>query len=224
MGLNTDKYKGIHPGLILERELKKRGLVKSHFAEMVQEHPQTLNAIYKGKRKLPIGLCFKIDDALSFEEGTMYKLQSAYEMQKYIKKFRRQIPELAAKLRPGLFWDTDIHALDWTADADAIIKRILERGNEEEKELIIELYGQEKVQTILQKMYQNHFPDINRNLINFGWRISSDYKSADTNERLFLPFKVYKNKDLAKKYAIHQANNNENIAAEPTRQLTKKKK
>ena len=191
---------------------------------MVDEHPQTLNDIFKGKRKLPIGLCFKIDDALSLEEGTMYKLQSEYEMQQYIKKFRRQIPELATKLRPGLFWDTDIHAIDWKADTEAIIRRVLERGSNEEKELIIELYGQEKVQNILREMYQNHFQDINRNLSNFGWHLSQ--KSTPEPERtiLFFPFQVNTSKDPVKKYAIRKSDKDENKAAEPMKSFIKKRK
>jgi plasmid maintenance system antidote protein VapI len=223
MGFTFDKYEGIHPGFILERELKKRGLVKSHFAEMVKEHPQTLNAIYKGRRKLPIGLCFKIDDALSLEEGTMYRLQSAYEMKDYIQKHRRPAPELASKLRPGLFWDTDIQSLDWKIDSEAIIRRILEKGNPDEKEIIAQIYGQEKVQQTRQKMYQHHFRDIQRNLSNFGWHLNKNIPSEAVTNYLLLPFQVYQNKDSAKTYAINQANENKSNAAEPSEKLKKRK-
>ena len=41
--------KGIHPGFILERELKLRNLRKGQFALSLQEFPQTLVAITKGK-------------------------------------------------------------------------------------------------------------------------------------------------------------------------------
>ena len=46
------KYKGIHPGIVLKRELKKRSIKQRPFAMSIQEHPQTLNAITKGKRNL----------------------------------------------------------------------------------------------------------------------------------------------------------------------------
>ena len=45
-----EKYKGIHPGIILDRELKKRSIKQRPFALSLDEHPQTFNAITKGKR------------------------------------------------------------------------------------------------------------------------------------------------------------------------------
>jgi plasmid maintenance system antidote protein VapI len=39
-----EKYKGIHPGIILERELKKRAIKQRPFALSLDEHPQTFNA------------------------------------------------------------------------------------------------------------------------------------------------------------------------------------
>ncbi len=36
-------------------------------------------------------------------------------------------------LRKILFWDTDINKIDWHKQYKAIIQRILERGNENEK-------------------------------------------------------------------------------------------
>lgn len=44
--------KGIHPGFMLERELKKRKLSKGQFALSIREYPQTLSAIMKGKRSM----------------------------------------------------------------------------------------------------------------------------------------------------------------------------
>ncbi|MBW8200280.1 hypothetical protein [Flagellimonas abyssi] len=46
----AEKYKGIHQGLILERELKKKSLKQRPFALSINEHPQTINAIVKGRR------------------------------------------------------------------------------------------------------------------------------------------------------------------------------
>jgi hypothetical protein len=42
--------KDVHPGFILERELKKRHLKKGQFALSLHEYPQTLVSIIKGKR------------------------------------------------------------------------------------------------------------------------------------------------------------------------------
>ena len=80
MELAIEMYKGIHPGIILERELKKRNLKKRPFALSLQEYPQTLNNITKGRRGLTAALSLKIDKALGLEEGTMLILQAYHEI------------------------------------------------------------------------------------------------------------------------------------------------
>jgi len=61
--------KGIHPGLVLERKLKELHLKKGPFALSINEYPQTLTAITKGKRDMSLPLSMKIDEALGLEEG-----------------------------------------------------------------------------------------------------------------------------------------------------------
>ena len=62
MNILIGKYKGIHPGIILEPLLKKKGISQRPFALSIGEHPQTINAITKGRRKLYIALALKIED------------------------------------------------------------------------------------------------------------------------------------------------------------------
>ncbi|ASS49405.1 MAG: hypothetical protein A3D31_03215 [Candidatus Fluviicola riflensis] len=149
MKLAFEKYKGIHPGFILEHELKKRGIVKRQFAHSVNEHPQTFQAITKGQRKLPLELSFRIDEALNLEQGTMLFMQTFYEIAEYNKQHELSKPKIFHKLRPGLFWDTDINQIDWNKQSTAIIKRVFERGNKEEQQAIREYYGDRLVKKAL---------------------------------------------------------------------------
>lgn len=55
------------------------------------------------------------------------------------------------KLRPVLFWDTNIASIDWEKQKKAIIKRVFERGNDMEKNEIIRFYGLKMVDAILNK-------------------------------------------------------------------------
>ncbi len=107
-----EKYKGIHPGIILERELKKRALHQRPFALSIDEHPQTLNAITKGKRKLNTSLALKIEEKLDLEEGTLVLLQTYYDIKEEKSKIKQIAPNLAI-LRKSLFWDTDSNKIDW---------------------------------------------------------------------------------------------------------------
>lgn len=143
-----EKYKGIHPGIVLERELKRRSLKQRPFALSVAEHPQTFNAITKGRRGLSTALALKIEKALGLEEGTLALLQTYYDIRKEKEKQQGETPDMSI-LRKSLFWDTDISRLDWHRHHKAVIQRVFERGNEKEKNEIIRFYGRTKVQTAL---------------------------------------------------------------------------
>ena len=144
-----EKYKGIHPGMVLERELKKRKLKKGPFALSLQEYPQTLNDITKGRRGFTPALSLKVDKALGLEEGTMLLLQTYYEIKKEKQKSNSgEHPDLSI-LRKALFWDTDINKIDWQQQYKAVIERVFERGNNDEKKEIINFYGKEKVKAVI---------------------------------------------------------------------------
>jgi hypothetical protein len=58
-------------------------------------------------------------------------------------------------IRRGLFWDTDIHKIDWQQQRVAVIERIFERGNDEEKAEIRRFYGDSIVDPILENWKGN---------------------------------------------------------------------
>ncbi len=135
---NLHHIKGIHPGIILERELKKRKLSKGKFALSVQEYPQTLVAIIKGKRKMNVPLADKIEKELNMEEGFLMVLQIFNDIALH-KRNNNKKPDLK-KFRSILFWDTSIEKIDWQKQKNAIIKRVIERGNQTEIEEIKKFY------------------------------------------------------------------------------------
>lgn len=148
MKSNLQLLKGIHPGFVLERELEKRHLRKGVFALSLQEYPQTLTAITKGKRGMNTSLALKIEEALGLEEGYFMILQVYYDIEQEKKKQIKSRTDLP-QLRPVLFWDTKINSIDWEKQKKAIIKRVFERGNEMEKKEIIRFYGAKTVDAIL---------------------------------------------------------------------------
>lgn len=140
--------KGIHPGIILERELKKRGLKKGRFAISIGEFPQTLVSVTKGKRKMNPALSLKVEHALGIDEGFFLVLQAYYDIeQEKLKDMKEYRPDLS-KIRPVVFWDTDINKINWRKNKSAVIKRILERGNEQEITEITRFYGKEAIKSV----------------------------------------------------------------------------
>ncbi len=148
MKKQLDIIKGIHPGIFLERELKKRKLAKSRFALSVHEYPQTLVSITKGKRSMNTPLALKIENALGLDEGYLMVLQVYYDIAQEKRKQHTAKPDLT-KLRRVVFWDTDMNMIDWEKQKSAVINRVFERGNAQEKKEITRFYGQETVNALL---------------------------------------------------------------------------
>ncbi|WP_185153944.1 transcriptional regulator [Dysgonomonas sp. ZJ279] len=149
------KIRGVHPGAVLSRELRKRGWESKQFALSLGEYPQTINAISKERRGINPALSIKLGHALGTDEEYFMLLQAYYEIEKERKALlkNQQKPDLS-KIRNVLFWDTDINKIDWQKQKKAIIRRIFERGNDLEIKEIISFYGRdliiEEVKTIPQ--------------------------------------------------------------------------
>ena len=133
-------YRGIPPREIIEDEIRHRMISQRSFAKQLGEHPQVLNDILKGKRKIAISLSMKLDDAFGFKKGTFWILQAYYEAEEYNNP---QIAELPP-IRKVVFWDIDINKLDPVKNKVFFINRINERGSKEEKKLIQEYYDNAK--------------------------------------------------------------------------------
>lgn len=144
------KFKGIHPGIILARELKKRGLAQRPFALSIGEHPQIINAITKAKRNLPTSIALKIEEKLGLEEGTLALLQTYFDIQVEKSKIKPITPNLSL-IRKSVFWDTDISQIDWDKQKYAVIRRIMERGNALEIKEIKQFYGAALITEVLKQ-------------------------------------------------------------------------
>lgn len=91
MKSRIDILKGIHPGKIIGRDLKKRNLSQRSFAASIGEHSQTLNAVITGRRNLTVEMALKIELAFGYEEGFLLLLQTYYEIAEY-KNGQRALP------------------------------------------------------------------------------------------------------------------------------------
>jgi plasmid maintenance system antidote protein VapI len=101
MDRSIELLKGVHPGAVLEHELKKRKLSKGRLALAVQEYPQTIGAITKGRRDMHTSLALRIERELGLEEGYLMLLQIYYEIRK--EKQKQQLQPDLSRIRPVIF-------------------------------------------------------------------------------------------------------------------------
>ncbi|WP_107821596.1 helix-turn-helix transcriptional regulator [Mangrovibacterium marinum] len=149
---NITILKGIHPGFILDRELKKRRLPKRRLAMLIDEYPQLLGDITKGKRRINPSLSIRLGDALGIDESFFAVLQAYYDIEQQKKKQTQHEHPNLKLLRPVLFWDTAINSINWAKSKTSVIRRVFERGNEQEIGEIIRFYGEQEVQAILAQL------------------------------------------------------------------------
>jgi plasmid maintenance system antidote protein VapI len=145
------KIKGVLPGAILSRELKKRGLESKQFALSLGEYPQTINAISKGRRGINPALSIKLGEKLGVNADYFMILQACYEVEKIKQEnlLKNQTKPDMTILSKVLFWDTDIDKIDWQKHKNFVINRVFERGDEEQINEIISFYGKEPVKKVL---------------------------------------------------------------------------
>jgi len=158
------RIKGIHPGAILKREIKNRGLKNKELAASINEHAQTISAILNEKRGMNPKLSIKLGEKLGVDNDYFMLLQASYDVRKMEEiKLNQKTPNLK-NIRKSLFWDTNFDNIDWNKNKKAIIKRLFERGNEKEISEIIAFYGIESIKRELKTIKNDFFPSFNHNV------------------------------------------------------------
>ena len=108
-----EKIKGVHPGAVLSRELKRRGLGKSVFAKEIGEYASIITDITKLRRGISPRLGIKLDQKLGAEEGYFLILQAYFDLEKEINKIALQRPKPNLNvIRRSTFWDVNFDNID----------------------------------------------------------------------------------------------------------------
>ena len=155
---NISSIKGIHPGAIIKREIKLRGMKSKDLASLLNEHAQTISAIINEKRGINPNLSIKLGEILNVEIDYFMQLQASYDVKKIqMQRSAKATPDLT-KIRKILFWDTEFDKIDWIRNRRAIIKRIFERGNRVEIDEIVKFYGQESIKEELKEIGGSFLP------------------------------------------------------------------
>lgn len=140
MNSRIDILKGLHPGRLIARDLQKRHLTQRFLAQYTGIPSQTINAVINGRRNLTTEQALKLEALLEYEEGFLAILQTYYEIQQYKDKELLQLFNQPPHVRKSLFWDTDFEKINWGKYKNAVILRVLERGNKTEIDEIRRFY------------------------------------------------------------------------------------
>ncbi len=162
---DLSKIKGVHPGVILKRELKKLDLKDIELANAINEHKQTIHAVLNKKRGINPKLSIKLAKYFNIEKDYFMLLQASYNVKEAL-KLDEKTPNLN-KFRKVLFWDTSLDKIDWSKNKKAIIKRVLERGNKEEINELINFYGKGSIKEELKHIESSRIPAFQKNILKY---------------------------------------------------------
>jgi addiction module HigA family antidote len=165
---NIQKIKGIHPGVILKREIKLRRIKGKEFAKNSSIFPQTLSAILNERRDINPSLSIKLGKNLGVEEDYFMILQAMYDVKKAQEKTLKDENSFDfSTIRKVVFWDTDMSKIDWQKNKKAVVKRIFERGNDEEINSIVNFYGRKNIVLLLKDINPSFIPQFEVNKLRF---------------------------------------------------------
>lgn len=161
------EIKGIHPGIILKRELENRGIKAAQLALSSEEHKQTISAILNKRRRITPKLSIKLSEIFNVESDYFMLLQASYDVNTLAHKLKYEVMPNLNKFRRVLFWDTDFKKIDWQKQKHAIIKRVLERGNDEEIKELIRFYGKKTISAEIKHISPRLF-GLNHNITKYN--------------------------------------------------------
>jgi addiction module HigA family antidote len=161
------KIKGIHPGAILKRELKTQSINASLLAESINEHKQTLSAVLNRRRAINPKLSIKLSKYFNVDQDYFMMIQASYDVKEANASFKERKPDLS-KFRKVIFWDTNFDEIDWDKNKQAIIKRILERGNAKEINELISFYGKENIREQVKSMQNSRLASFRQNIESYN--------------------------------------------------------
>jgi len=149
MSYSPEIIKGIHASLIIERELKKQGLMLEQFSISIGVDVAVIADTINGSTDIDFALASIIEKTLKMDDGFLLKLQSLYDLKQKEEEQANQYKPDLSKFRSALFWDTRIENINWHRQQKSIIHRVFERGNFSEKKEPIRFYGRDVIKAHL---------------------------------------------------------------------------
>jgi plasmid maintenance system antidote protein VapI len=138
-------------GAILKRILRQNLLSQKELSARTAIYPRLISDLISGNRKFTPELSFRIEEVLGITiPGYFYRIQTNHDIYRYQdEQERKHSPDLS-KLNKSLFWETpSFDRINWSKQANWIIQRVFEYGNQQAIEEIIRYYGRAKVSEIL---------------------------------------------------------------------------
>lgn len=143
-------YHHIPCGAVLDRIRAKEHLTQRELASRSAIPYQRINDFIANRRRISTENSLRLEKALGIvRQCFFFQIQTNHEIYIATSHLSEQSVPDKSKYRKALFWDTDFETLDWQRNAEWIIQRVFEYGNESEIKETIQYYGEKKIVDVL---------------------------------------------------------------------------
>lgn len=147
-----ERYLSTHnipAGAVLQHILRQTQMSQKALAYQAGLPTQRINDFIHGKRRISAESSLRLEEALSIRhKGFFYTIQSNHDIFNAVNNIQEPTPDLS-KIRQSIFWDTEMSRIQWQRNAESIIRRVFEYGDNEAIDAIIDFYGRNKVKNTL---------------------------------------------------------------------------
>lgn len=145
------RMQSVPAGAILNHLINHQQKNKSEIARQSNLIPQRLNDLINGTRRFTVKTSLQLEKTLEIKfKGFFYIHQAQHDIYVAEKNKKVQLPNISV-LTQTTFWDTKIEELDFDKSYKFVISRVLEYGNDDEFNTIVDFYGKNKVMEVAEE-------------------------------------------------------------------------
>lgn len=148
----SEGHTALPAGALVKDIISRLGMSQVELASRCSEHSQTISAILKGQRDIPIPLSVKLDRALDLEPGTIAIAQTKYQVASEMKRMhvkdiqsRKQAILEKVKLSGGLW---SYQGIPEHLDDDSIIEAALIHLDLEDMPELFQIWSRSHIKAV----------------------------------------------------------------------------
>lgn len=138
--------------VVIRDRMAGLGISQVELASRCFAHPQTISAILKGRRDIPISLSLKMDLALNFEPGTVAIAQAKYQVAEEMKRqetedMQSRKMDILAKIKAaGGLWS--YRGIPEHLDDDSVIEAALVHLDLEDVPMLFKVWSRSHIKRV----------------------------------------------------------------------------
>lgn len=153
------QYPSLDVGSVIKYFMTHTGTSGKQLADKCGLPPQRISDFTSNRRRITADISLALEKAFEIEQrGYFYLIQCNHDIYLASKQEVARTPDLS-RISSHIFWDSDLHRMNWQANRKKIIQRAFEYGDEQTISEIISFYGRSEVRKQLSEIRDRRLAD-----------------------------------------------------------------